>query len=530
MQVDMVRLIILTLIWLAVAVFCFRVYRVSVAFEKEGKGAPFVRRTGMLMTTLVAILVIFAAFATTIALFSDVGIPLTAAAGVVTFLILHRFILRFGTREQVLQEFASWLSARIREESERQAGETKLLLERQKVSLEEGIRNLERTKAALLNVMEDLNKEKLDAQAAESRVSSIIDAIADGVMTIDEVGAVSLVNPAIESWTGLRRDVLIGKPWHTAFMLVDERDAPVLDALIPASARGGHVGRRDFILKSRVRSMPVSVSIAPLTFGTREEGSVVVFRDVTVEKRIDRAKSEFISVASHQLRTPLTSMNWYVEAVLGGDFGKIPKAFVEPLRTVHVSGRRLASLINALLNVSRIEMGNLRISPTPTDLNAVCDEVVKESTKAIVEKDLKITLKHGEIPSIPLDRSLVKIVVQNLVTNAIKYTPAKGTVTITLRKDGEAVTLSVADTGVGIPEDQQGNIFKKMFRAANAVKTVPDGTGLGLYIAKSIVERFDGDLSFVSRTGKGTTFTARFPLIGAKPQEGEQTLLTEPTA
>jgi signal transduction histidine kinase len=169
----------------------------------------------------------------------------------------------------------------------------------------------------------------------------------------------------------------------------------------------------------------------------------------------------------------------------------------------------------------------LRIIPAPIDLNAVCDEVVKESAPTIVQKDLNVRMSHGDIPLIPLDLNLVKIVVQNLITNAIRYTPPKGTVKVSISRVGEMATLTVTDTGVGIPEVQQSSVFKKMFRASNAVKTVPDGTGLGLYISKSIVEQFGGDISFVSKEGGGTTFTVHVPIAGVAPREGEQTLLAE---
>jgi PAS domain S-box-containing protein len=258
-------------------------------------------------------------------------------------------------------------------------------------------------------------------------------------------------------------------------------------------------------------------------------GSVIFFigieRDITKAKEVDRAKTEFVSLASHQLRTPLSIINWYTEMLLGGDKGELDEGQREYVREIHNSGHRMIDLVNALLNASRIDMGTLAISPKPTDFGAVADVVISELLPQIEKKKLSVTKDYDAVPKIDADPDLVRVIFQNLISNAVKYTPDKGKISVIVELRDEEVVIKVEDNGYGIPEGQQSKIFTKLFRADNAREVDPDGTGLGLYIVKAIADASGGRAWFKSKEGKGSTFYVALPAIGMKTKKGSKGLV-----
>ena len=264
---------------------------------------------------------------------------------------------------------------------------------------------------------------------------------------------------------------------------------------------------------------------------------VGIERDITKEKEVDLAKTEFVSLASHQLRTPLSAINWYTEMLLAGDAGKINKQQKEYLDQVYRGNKRMVDLVNALLNVSRIELGTFVVDPEKVDIKEIAETALKELQPKIIEKKLKIENNiKAKLPALVADGKLVRIIFQNLISNAVKYTPDKGSVTVAVSvKDagtefgGEKLTaksfaIMVKDTGLGIPADQQNKIFSKLFRADNVKAADAEGTGLGLYIIKSILEHTSGSIWFESKEKKGTIFYVTMPVEGMKKRKGTKAL------
>lgn len=242
--------------------------------------------------------------------------------------------------------------------------------------------------------------------------------------------------------------------------------------------------------------------------------SLFIWKDASRVDEVDKAKTEFVSIASHQLRTPLTSVNWYSEMLLQYPSGARPKKYNEYLQKIHAGSQRMVSLVDTLLNVSRIELGTLPVEWRPVDVVELIRATIEEQRPQIAERNLALTLSVPRTKIIiRADPSLLQMIFQNLLSNAIKYTPPRGRVKVSVAQtDGDFLLVRVADTGYGIPQKDYGKIFSKMFRADNVKQKGSDGTGLGLYIVKSVITTMGGSIWFDSVESKGTTFYVRLPL------------------
>ena len=260
-----------------------------------------------------------------------------------------------------------------------------------------------------------------------------------------------------------------------------------------------------------------------------EDGEVVFFvaieRDITAEKEIDKAKTEFVSLASHQLRTPLSTVNWYTEMLISGDAGEINEEQENYLQEIYSGNQRMVELVNSLLNVSRLELGTFTVTPEKVDVVEMTKSIIKDISINIEEKkqNLKENYKDN-LPKIDADPKLLRIVIENLLSNATKYTPEEGELKIDIHKDKKNMVITVSDNGYGISEYQQEKVFQKLFRADNILERDTEGTGLGLYIIKSILDHSGGSIRFQSKEGEGTTFYVTIPLSGMKKREGAKTL------
>lgn len=240
-------------------------------------------------------------------------------------------------------------------------------------------------------------------------------------------------------------------------------------------------------------------------------GGAILFQDITREKEIDLERSEFISIASHQLRTPLGSMRWNLE-MLEEHIRALPEQAQKRFYEAYKSNRRAIWLVSDLLDVARIEQGTAESEPQPTDLPALIHTVVQEMASEAEIKSLSVrTIVPDNIDKVVIDPVQFRDVIENLLLNAIKYTKAGGSITIALVKTDTGIQGSVADTGIGIPEKDQQKIFTKFFRSKNAARVHTESSGLGLFITKSYVEKWGGRLWFESKEGEGTTFYFTIP-------------------
>ena len=266
-----------------------------------------------------------------------------------------------------------------------------------------------------------------------------------------------------------------------------------------------------------------ALSVYPILENDETAFYVGIERDISREKDIDRAKSEFISVASHQLRTPMTGIKWVVERFLKKE--KLSKKGREYMEEIHTATENLSDLVDSLLNISRIESaGGLSIIPESVELVSYLESFVAEMQLIAEQKGVTTTFdKHPEKMDIVTDANMLRNIVQSLVSNAIEYTPTGGSVSVSLEEaEKDSFIFTVKDTGIGIPKEEQPKMFEKFHRASNAQLVKTDGTGLGLYITKQAVETAGGRVSFRSEVGKGTTFYVELPKVVREKAEGKK--------
>ena len=241
-------------------------------------------------------------------------------------------------------------------------------------------------------------------------------------------------------------------------------------------------------------------------------GTILIVKQVEELNKIDNLKDDFISLVSHQIRTPLTSISWLTEILLNKGKDKVSTKENAIIKDIHEISKNVISLVGTFLNISKIESGKIKLYIEEITLVDSINEVLKGLSKNIGQRKVKVTVGKN-VDKINVDQKLIKQVYVNLINNAVKYTSAKGLLTINVQKIGSEVITKIKDNGIGIGKADKSKIFQKFYRAKNASDYNPDGSGLGLYLAKIIVESHGGKITFKSQKNRGTTFTFSLPTI-----------------
>ncbi len=382
-------------------------------------------------------------------------------------------------------------------------------------------------------VLNDLQEKSYVLAQEKSKDEALLAGIGDGIISTDQDGVVNIINRSAVDMLGYSEKDVMGKSFIDTVKIVDSKDNeismtehPLVLALSNVEKTTTPIGKTNYFKRHDGTKFAAGITASPFVLNGRIVGVILVFRDVSREKEVDMAKTEFVSLASHQLRTPLSTINWYAEMLLAGDAGKITGEQKEYVSEIYKGNQRMVELVNALLNVSRIELGTFSVEPEDTDLKELAESVFDELKPQLLTKKMKVTKKYDEkLKHLFVDKKLIRIVFQNLLTNALKYTPEKGKIDLNIQKRKSDILVSVTDTGAGIPKKDQQNIFQKLFRSDNVKALDTNGTGLGLYIVRSIVEQSaKGKIWFESEEGKGTTFYVSLPLTGMKAKEGTRAL------
>jgi len=378
---------------------------------------------------------------------------------------------------------------------------------------------------------QELNLKLYELSAAKAKDDAIIDSIGDGLLVTDNGGYILLANAIAAELLGLDVRTAIGKRNINLYKLFDDSGqeiSPERRPLQVALSTGQKATQSFTSILSDGTKRVLSFTATPVLEKGAIIGAIQTIRDVTHEREVDRMKTEFISLASHQLRTPLSAIRWFSEMLLSGDAGQLTADQSEFQHNIHDSTIRMIELVTSLLNISRIESGRIIIAPVPTDLSQLIHGIVNDLKGKTAAKSQNLIISvHQDLPEVSIDPQLIGQVYLNLLTNAIKYTPKGGDITVMISRKGDDIISQVTDNGYGIPKAEQGKLFSKFFRATNIVKVETDGTGLGMYLVKSIIESSGGRIWFESEEGKGTTFWFAIPMSGMKAKTGEVTLETK---
>ncbi|WP_099024668.1 CHASE domain-containing protein [Mycolicibacterium palauense] len=373
---------------------------------------------------------------------------------------------------------------------------------------------------------EDLANERDAAVLEQQKDEMLLDGIIEAMVVFDRNGRIERINAAAEAMLGRDESELLGKHYSEALVAYDDHDQPIplhdRPAAVALGSRHKIVNAVVYYRRSDGTTFPALLSVAPLIHNDELHGAIEVFRDISEERELDRAKDEFVSVASHQLRTPITAQSWLLDILGDGEtVGPLTDQQSEIVQKLAKSNARLAELVTALLNVSRIESGRLTVAPVPTDLVELTDSVLEEVRVELEPRGHRVTVTAPPLPRVSVDPVLIRQVIINLLVNAAKYSPDGSLIEVSIELRGDHLTYTVRDHGYGIPIRQRAQVFSKFFRGENILHRQTDGNGLGLYLVKSLVEMSGGRIWFDSAEDHGTAFSFTLPLSGSPAREGE---------
>ena len=363
--------------------------------------------------------------------------------------------------------------------------------------------------------------------AVEGKSDVVINAINDGVLAISKDGDIELINPSAQQIIGWEQGDALGLNWKSVLKLVasDGKEVDELENPISQSLSKNQPAHSDkfFLLTSSEKRILVSVVSSPV--GTDGEGVIVVFRDITKEKAEEREQAEFISTASHEMRTPVASIEGYLGLALNPATANIDEKARDFITKAHESAQHLGRLFQDLLDISKVEDGRMKNNPKIININEFLKEIFEGLAPKANEKQLNYifapdTIDEGKEKSLQpifyanIDPDHFREVTSNLIENAIKYTPS-GDVTVDITGNDKQISISVKDSGIGIPAEDIPHLFQKFYRVDNSDTREIGGTGLGLYLSRRLAEAMSGNLRVESKYKEGSTFYLEIPRVSS---------------
>ena len=353
------------------------------------------------------------------------------------------------------------------------------------------------------------------AEHERKKSESIIANLTDGLVMLSRDKNIIMVNPKAEEYLGVGEEKILGKKADDKELLQKYPRLKHFFAWFPKDSKDQKKVKKEQVeLNSDNKEFFNIYTTYVLDQHGKTLGIVKTFHDVTREKLIEQMKTEFISIASHQLRTPLAGFKWFIELLLKERVGELSKEQREMLEKMEDNNESLISLVEHLLNISRIEQGRMDFKFEKHDITSAIEKEVRLLEPKAQEKDINLEFEEpsDKIPEFKFDGEKMSFVIQNLIDNAIKYTKNGGRVIISVKKGrGNKVVFRVKDSGIGIDKESQKRVFSKFFRSDEAKVMATQGTGLGLNIAKNVIDKHKGKIWFDSDPGKGTTFSFEIP-------------------
>lgn len=364
---------------------------------------------------------------------------------------------------------------------------------------------------------------QLSEVAAKSEI--IINAIGDGVIAIDAKGNIQLINPAAQTILGWGKQDALMLSYKSVLQLTNEQSAAVPDAENPVEQvlntnQEAH-GNKLVVLTKTGQKVSISLTVSPID--NSGAGVIIIFRDVTKERAEEREQAEFISTASHEMRTPVASIEGYLGLAINPATATIDARALDFIKKAQDSAQHLGRLFQDLLDVSRAEDGRMTSIPKVTDLVPFVQSLTEGLNQKAIEKGLQLKFNPGQSKLMPVyyvhqDQSHMREIIDNLIENAIKYTPA-GEVSVDIAGAEDRVIVSIKDSGLGIPPEDLPHLFQKFYRVDNMDRQEIGGTGLGLYLSRRLAEAMNGRIWAESTFKEGSTFFLELPRIGTQEAE-----------
>ena len=374
-----------------------------------------------------------------------------------------------------------------------------------------------------------------DLKSEKEKSDIIINSIEDGVMLLDKDRVIRLFNPAATTISGWPSDEAVGINYQNVLKFINERSEPVSSDTHPIEKGLLNVtpyrDNNANLLTRANKMVPLSISISPLMDKNgNPEGAVAVFRDVTNERNEEKQRAEFISTASHEMRTPVAAIEGYLALALNEKVAKIDTKARDYLEKAHSSTQHLGKLFQDLLTAAKTEDGRVTNHPTAVEMGQFLQEITEDIRFTAEKKSMLVEYQIGSSNSsvvsgsaagpkvikplyfVHVDPDRLREVIINLFDNAVKYSD-QGKITIGLTGDDKVVQFRITDQGQGIPAEDVGHLFQKFYRVDSSATRTIGGTGLGLFICRKIVELYNGRIWVESQVGKGSTFFINLPRL-----------------
>lgn len=363
----------------------------------------------------------------------------------------------------------------------------------------------------------DLESHQLDLQTStkllsykRERIETVLQSFPDGVAVLDEAGVISFANNKLISLLGISSEDMLGKKPRECF---NNPDILTFLSKYEGKVVAGYSSESITFEPENAKDKKIEVRVYPL-FSPKDKstvfGSLVVFRDVTQESLAKTSRGEFVAHIAHELKTPLNVLSMYSEALQGED-GKEEKFRIEAVNVIHDEVERLSTLISNLLSITKFEMGSMHIDRTRVKLRSLLQDAFDNVSRSGRSEGINFKLDlPSEISSVSVDKDLLRIAINNLLTNAIKYNISEGSVTLTAEETDDRIFIRVKDTGIGISEEDKIRIFEKFYRSEDEEVRNRTGHGLGLALANDIIQLHHGTLSVNSTPGEGSEFIIEF--------------------
>ena len=368
--------------------------------------------------------------------------------------------------------------------------------------------DLKRIQNALSKTLKATEIAREHAEQISDRIQLIISNFSDGILVLSEDMRVKIINPTAENILNINKGDIINKSIYE-----------IADALNLRSMTSELSKKVEKAFKREIgfpQDRTIEVMYVPIfSRSGKKSDTMFVLHDITREKRVEQLKTEFVSLAAHQLRTPLSAIKWTFNILMNDMGQKFTREQSDLMNVGYKSNERMIALVNDLLDITRIEEGKYINNPTPSNIYELVRLAISNRSKEAERRgiSLDLVLKSKKAPILMIDKEKIMLSMHNLIDNAMFYTQRGGRIVVSIDyKDAKKIVeISVRDNGIGIPQKQQGRVFERFFRAPNAVSVHTTGTGLGLYIIKNIIEAHGGKIWFQSKENKGTVFHIAIP-------------------